>query len=188
MKLTTTKIIFLFIALYASISNAREVAGIEIPESIKPADTMLVLNGSGIRTKFFFNIYVGSLYLPNKNSNPNGIINQGGPFRVSMHILYDEISAEKFNAGWSAGFDENLTPDEKTELKSSIDSFYSMFKTAHEGDVIDIDVSNSGVTRISFNGDIQGSINNRQFPEALLKIWLGDNPADEELKDGMLGS
>ncbi|NOX76798.1 MAG: chalcone isomerase, partial [Gammaproteobacteria bacterium] len=45
---------------------ALEVAKVNIPEQIKLADTTLTLNGAGIRSKFFFDIYVGALYLPQK--------------------------------------------------------------------------------------------------------------------------
>ncbi len=188
MKLTASAVLMMLLTLYAPISHGREVAGIEIEESIQISGNTLALNGSGIRKKFFFKIYVGSLYCKNRSGNLSEIINNGGPYRVSMHILYDEISAKKLNAGWADGFDENLTPEEKAALKPTIETFYTLFKTVHEGDVIDIDMSKNGITSVSINGSSQGSVNSPLFPQALLKIWLGDAPADNGLKRDMLGS
>ncbi|NOR51111.1 MAG: hypothetical protein GQ470_00685 [Gammaproteobacteria bacterium] len=187
MKLTTTTIFILFFTLYASISNGREVAGVDIAESIHLADTKLVLNGSGIRTKFFFKIYVCSLYSKNKSSSLSGIIDQGGPYRISMYILYDEISGKKLNAAWADGFESNLSVAERQSLQPAIDTFYSLFETVHKGDVIDIDVNKVDVTTVYLNGDKRGDIENSLFPEALLQIWLGDEPADDDLKEAMLG-
>lgn len=187
MKLIITIFITLLIALPISSSIAREVAGIEITESIRIGDTELMLNGSGIRTKFFFNIYVGSLYSKKKGSSLEEISAQGGPYRVSMSILYDEISAEKLNGGWAKGFEKNLTVDERKALQSSIDRFYTLFETVHKNDVIDIDVSSNGFTTVYLNGNKQGDINDKAFPDALLQIWLGESPADDDLKRGMLG-
>ncbi|MDH3354645.1 MAG: chalcone isomerase family protein [Chromatiales bacterium] len=187
MKLITTIFLTLFMTLQVSNAVAREVAGIEVAESIRVADTELMLNGSGIRTKFFFNIYVGSLYSKKSGSSLEEIINQGAPYRVSMAVLYDEISAEKLNGGWAEGFERNLSADELKNIQTSIDDFYKLFKTVHKGDVIDIDVSGKSVTTVFLNGNKQGDIDNSAFPDALLKIWLGKEPADEDLKTGMLG-
>lgn len=42
-------------------------------------------------------------------------------------------------------------------------------------------------TRISVNGAEKGIVEGAEFYRALLKIWLGGKPVDEELKKGMLG-
>ncbi|HEB94298.1 MAG TPA: hypothetical protein ENI94_12735 [Gammaproteobacteria bacterium] len=67
--------------------HARDVAGVTVPERITLADTALTLNGVGIRSKFFFDIYVGALYLPEKTQNAETAINMPGPKRVLMHFL-----------------------------------------------------------------------------------------------------
>ena len=37
------------------------------------------------------------------------------------------------------------------------------------------------------NGNKKGSIAGLEFKKALFGIWLGDKPADDDLKTGMLG-
>ena len=127
--------IFIFLTLSTSLSNAREVAGIEIDESIQIDSNQLVLNGSGIRSKFFFKIYVGSLYSKSKSPTLNGILNQGGPYRVAMHILYDEVSAEKLNGGWRAGFEKNLS---KSDYKIIFSTNFGRDIEYYTGMVFDI--------------------------------------------------
>lgn len=42
-------------------------------------------------------------------------------------------------------------------------------------------------TRVVVNGDTRGTIPGEDFNRALLRIWLGENPADAGLKKAMLG-
>ena len=42
-------------------------------------------------------------------------------------------------------------------------------------------------TRVTVSGDDKGTIPGEEFNRALLRIWLGDQPADASLKKAMLG-
>ena len=42
-------------------------------------------------------------------------------------------------------------------------------------------------TRVTINGESKGLIAGRDFNNALLDIWLGEEPADKGLKKAMLG-
>ena len=60
---------------------------------------------------------------------------------------------------------------------------------AKKGDVINFDYTPDGGTRITVNGQPKGNpIPGADFFSAVLRIWLGDKPADETLKKGMLGA
>ncbi|HWL72643.1 MAG TPA: chalcone isomerase family protein, partial [Burkholderiaceae bacterium] len=60
---------------------------------------------------------------------------------------------------------------------------------AKKGDVINFDYTADGGTRISVNGQPRGeAIPGADFFSAVLRIWLGEKPADEALKKGMLGA
>ena len=56
------------------------------------------LNGAGIRTKWFFKIYVGALYLPEKQTSAEAIIADDRERRVVMYILHELGSEKLFNA------------------------------------------------------------------------------------------
>jgi len=87
------KKILLLVLLFGSPAlQARELADITIPDSIQLADTPLVLNGAGIRYKFFFKIYLGALYVPKTATQADELIQAAGPKRMLMHFIYSEVS------------------------------------------------------------------------------------------------
>ena len=72
-------------------------------------------------------------------------------------------------------------------LENEIESFKSAFsEPIKEKDTYTIAYSSDEVT-ISKNGKKITSIQGMEFKKALFGIWLGEEPADENLKQGMLG-
>ncbi|NOX91997.1 MAG: hypothetical protein GXP18_05985 [Gammaproteobacteria bacterium] len=167
---------------------AQEVAGINVQEQITLANTPLKLNGVGVRSKFFFKIYVGALYLPQKTKDADMAINMDGPKRILMHFLYKEVEKEKLVEGWNDGFKNNHTRDQFETLKTKLEAFNKLFVTVKRGDRIELDYLPETGTRVSINDQIKGSISGEAFYAALLRVWLGEEPADSDLKDAMLGN
>ena len=188
-----TKLLILllsFSSFYSYSLHARDVAGIDVAENISFSEqsTKLKLNGVGIRTKFIFDIYIGSLYLGKKSNNPKEIYTMHGEKRISMHILYDEIGKPKLIDGWNAGFENNLSSNDLSRFKQQIDQFNSLFVTVQKGDVIHLDFTPTTGTHVVINDKIMGLVEGDAFFSALLKIWLGNEPVDSDLKEAMLGS
>lgn len=176
----------LFVYLSA---NAQNISGVDISDSISLSKNSqpLILNGAGIRSKFIFDIYIGSLYLESKQTNANAVYQAKGQKSIRMHFLYDEVSQEKLVSGWNDGFAGNNSEDELVKLRPRIDQFNKFFITVNKGDVISLNFSASGGTEVVINNVSKGSIEGNDFFTAVLKIWLGDEPADEDLKTAMLG-
>ncbi|HID49254.1 MAG TPA: hypothetical protein EYP40_06550 [Chromatiales bacterium] len=168
---------------------AREVAGVNLPETItlQGDSTPLMLNGAGIRSKFIFDIYVGALYLPARATTVEAILAEPGPKRVRMHFLYKEVSKDKLTDGWREGLENNLDETRFQRLAPTLEQFNALFRTVREGDVIDIDYLPGTGTRVWINRKLQGTVDDPRFYPALLLVWLGEDPADADLKDGMLG-
>src|SRR5262249_16208402 len=87
-------------------AGAATLAGVQVPDTAQVANTDLVLNGVGLRTKFFFKIYVGGLYLPQKSTDAVAIVAGTSPNRVLMHMIY-EVSKDQFADAWTDGFKDN---------------------------------------------------------------------------------
>ena len=174
--------------VFSSASAAREVEGVVLPESLQIPDnaTPLLLNGAGTRNKLFFKIYVAGLYLSSKQTRAASILELTGPKRVHMHFLYKEVEKEKLTSGWQDGFKNNLDSADFEQLASRLTKFNSLFRTMKRGEVIDLDYLPKAGTRIWFNGELQGQIEGADFYMALLKIWLGESPADKGLKTALL--
>jgi long-chain acyl-CoA synthetase len=169
--------------------HAAEVGGIRIEEQSKSGATELVLNGAGIRTRLFFKVYVGALYLPKKTSSAGAIIDSQEPRRVVLHMLRD-LNADSLFGALLEGLKNNHGEADLARMKSDIDQFERIIRgigAAKPGDVIGIDLAADGVS-IAFNGQGRGSVASEAFPRALLRIWLGDKPADSDLKRAMLGA
>ena len=102
--------------------HAFEMAGVKLEdkvtiEGVKPP---LLLNGVGIRKKLFIKIYLGSLYLPELQSEAQKIINSDQPVRVQMDMLYSKVEREKLIDAWNDGFAANLSSDEMSALNERI--------------------------------------------------------------------
>ena len=177
-------ILLIFLCFEAS---ALEVAGVDVPQSVTIENKALVLNGAGIRKKFFIKVYVGALYLSAKRSTVKEILADPGAKRISMNFLYKELSAEKLVNGWNEGFAGNNSAKELTALQERINQFNSLFSTVRKGDEILLDYLPGKGTQVSIKGVVKGSVPGEDFSRALLKIWLGSKPADGKLKDAMLG-
>ena len=176
----------LFISLPVS---ARKIQGVEIPDTLSVAndDTTLVLNGAGIRKKFFLDIYIGALYLPSAKTDAAAILNDTGPASILMHFLYSEVSKKKITAGWTDGLEANLTTTEMEAIRPKLDSFNKLFRTVREGDVIRIDYLPARGTEVRINNEWRGSIEGNDFFRNLLQVWLGSHPVSKPLRQSMLG-
>ncbi len=177
----------LFMGVLATPVHATKVAGVNLDDTVQLAagGPKLVLNGAGIRKKFIVKVYVGALYLPKKATTVDAVLNETGPKRVLMHFLYKEVEREKLTDGWKEGF-ENNSKTEMTQLRARLDDFNKLFTDVIKGDVILLDYLPGSGTRVTINGQEKGTIAGEDFNRALLKVWLGSEPADSGLKKAML--
>jgi len=188
-RVYTTLFMLLTVALFSTNSQARQLDDVTLPDSVKldGTDVTLQLNGMGYRTKFIFNIYVGALYTEAKVDSRDAVQALKGPKRVVMYMVYDEVNREKITNGWNEGFEENNSDEQMAKLRSRLDTFNSYFPDLKKNDVMFYDYIPGKGTRVTINGEVKGVIEGADFYAALLDVWLGEEPADEDLKEAMLG-
>jgi len=185
MKLLST--LTLATALFLpNISYAKSISGIEVADTIMLENQSLQLNGAGVRSKFFMDLYVGSLYVPSQLSNTIAVL-EAPVAAIRLNITSDMITAEKMRDAITEGF-EQATADNTTDIQPQIDAFMALFnEEIKQGDQFTLATSKAhGVTAFK-NGQEQATIEGEMFRQALLKIWLGDKPAQKSLKEAMLG-
>ena len=180
------KIIFFccFLFCFATTATALEIAGVQIPKTV---NTDLTLNGAGIRSKFFFKIYIAELYLEHPAKTIREVLDTPGRKRMIMHLLYDKISKEQLVEGWNDGFGKNLNDEQLKQLATKIMQFNAMFVTVHGGDEIIFDYTPGIGTVVTIAGVQKGVVEGAAFNSALLSIWLGKEPVGEDLRDALLG-
>jgi long-chain acyl-CoA synthetase len=172
----------------AAAPQAAEVAGVRIDDKIQAGGQELVLNGAGLRTKFFIKVYVGALYVAQKTNSPAAILDNPAPRRMVLRMLR-EMDADSLYGALDEGLRNNLTAAELAELKPQADQLGAIMKgigTVKEGDGITIDFGAAGI-EVGLNGKPRGKVEGAVFGRALLKVWLGDQPADASLKKALLG-
>ncbi len=183
------KHILLAVGLYLTIGisavQAITVEGVSIEDKTIVGGQALILNGAGVRSKFFFDIYIGALYLPTNAQSAQVVLDMKGNKRVLMHFLYDEVSKDKLVTGWNEGFENNSK--DLSGLQARLNQFNNFFQDMKKGDVVSFDFTDNGNTTVVINGKVAGSIEGVDFQQALLSVWLGDEPADDDLKEAMLG-
>ena len=168
-------------------THAVEIEGVSVSESVQVEDKILQLNGTGVRTKFFFDIYITALYLEQKSSSTEDVLNSHEAKRLSMQFIYGEVEAEKMTDGWNRGFEKQHSEKEMAALRERLNQFNSFFATAHKGDLITYDFLSDGSTLTQIKSETMGSIPGFDFQKALLSVWLGPKPADKKLKKALLG-
>lgn len=172
----------------SSALQAAEVAGIQVEEKLQVGGAELVLNGAGLRSRFFIKVYVGALYAGHKATTPEALYDSPAPRRMVMRLLR-EMDADALYNALDEGLRNNLAPAELAELKPAIDQLGAIMNgigKVREGDVIAIDFTAAGV-EVGLNGKSRGKVAGAGFGRALLKVWLGENPADASLKKALLG-
>ena len=188
MKMLLRTCLYLSLLLAPLLTQAdTKIAGIELADSYQLADSELVLNGAGIRSKFFFKIYVGALYADKRSDNADQLLAATGPKSMQMTMLYKEVAAQKITKGWHEGFEANLDDEAFKQVEERLENFNSLFPDLHEGDVVRMDYIPGSGTRLSINGKQLGTIPGADFFNALLRVWIGKHPADDDLKEGLLG-
>ena len=88
---TVLAVILAGIWLCVAHAFAAEIEGVKIADKVRLSDAgpELALNGAGVRTRAFFRVYVGALYLQEKASRTQAVIADAGAKRVAMHMLRD---------------------------------------------------------------------------------------------------
>ncbi len=175
--------------LLPALAGAMEVEGVKLADKVSVGGAELMLNGAGVRKKAFFKVYVGALYLTQKQTSLNGVLGLKAARRVQMTLLRD-LTADQLVDAFSDGLGDNHTKAELDGMKAQIDQLNTLMRSMKEvktGQTVTIDLVPGTGTVLSLNGAAKGTVAGDAFNGALMKIWLGENPVSEPLKKGMLG-
>ncbi|MBB2485186.1 chalcone isomerase family protein [Mitsuaria sp. WAJ17] len=171
-------------------AQAVELAGVKYEPQAELGGQKLVLNGAGIRYKAIFKVYTAGLYLKDKAGTPDGVFTMSGPKRLSIHMLR-EIDANELGKLFTKGMQDNASPEDFSKSIPGVMRIAEVFaakKKMSSGEGFAVDFVPGTGTVISVNGKVQGEpIREPEFFTTLMRIWLGKNPADSQLKDALLG-
>ncbi|MEX2473993.1 chalcone isomerase family protein [Marinobacter sp.] len=175
------------VAALAAPASALTVGDVNVPDTYSAMDTELKLNGAGTRSKWFINLYIGGLYVPETVDDGDAVINADEPQAITLHIISGMITSEHMTEATTEGF-ERATDGDLSAIQDEVDQFLSVFEEEiKEGDVFDLVYLPSEGVRVLKNVEVRGTVGDLEFKKALFGIWLSDKPAQEDLKEKMLG-
>ena len=183
----------LFVAaavLTASLALANiDVGGVDFKSQDSVENTRVELNGAGLRTRLTFKVYAMGLYLRQPTSSPAAVLDDAGVKRIRIVMIRD-LKGKQFADALLAGLERNHDSITLAALKPATDALLTAIMGSGEakaGTELILDQLASGATRLLINGQVQGSdIADPAFYPALLRIWLGEGPADSALKADLL--
>ena len=172
--------------LLSSHAFALDVAGVNVPPTVVIQQKTLSLNGAGIRKRFLFKVYVGSLYTERKVTTPAQLLADPGDKLVRMNFVYKKVDKGDIVKAFAEGLENNSPAVARSaEAKAFLSWFTADFVA---GDTVDISLSADGTVAASHNGKTLGTVRSPALVQGVLLIWFGEKPADGDLKKGMLGS
>ena len=183
------RILAVLLAGAAFAAGAVEIGGVNLAERVRVQSAELQLNGAGVRKRFFLDVYAIGLYLPAKAGDPQAVLAAPGNKRVAIHMLRD-VGADTFVSALADGMRANHSPEEMSRLEprlQELSATMAAMKEAKKGSAITLDFAGAQ-TQLVVDGRPAGKpIAGEDFYRALLRIWLGDKPVQDDLKKALLG-
>jgi hypothetical protein len=172
-------------------AQAVEVANVKYEPTADLAGQKLVLNGAGIRYKFVVKVYTAGLYLTHKANTTQEVLAAPGPKRIHIQMLRD-IDGNELGKLFTKGMEANAPREEFVKCINGVLKLSEVFasrKQLNSGDSFSVDYVPGVGSVLLLNGKsvMPEPIKEPEFFSAMLRIWLGDKPADDSLKEALLG-
>lgn len=166
---------------------AAECREVKFPDTVKAGEADLVLNGLGLRKATFLKVkvYVAGLYLPQKANDPAQILRKDQAWRLVLRFVRD-VDASDIRDAFAEGFAKS-TGGEAEGLRPRIEALNALVPDLKPGDRLTFShLAGKGVA-VEVNDAAKGDVEGADFAAAMLGIWLGPEPPNDDLKIGLLG-
>ena len=173
----------LLVALAAPVA-AREVRGIDVPESIRVEGHTLRLNGAGIRRRFFFDIYVIGLYVERPTTDLAAVLAANTPRQVRIHLVR-AVSAQQMRDAVAEGF-RRSAGDAMPGLETRLARLEAMLRAGGPGDVTTLTWIPGRGTVVTDDGHEIGTIEGKDCADVVFGVWIGPRPVDDGLARTLL--
>jgi hypothetical protein len=173
--------------LLSLVSTARggDIGPALAPETLLVDGQLLQLNGAGLRTRFFAEVYLGALYLPRRSGDARAILATDQPWAVTLAFRRD-VGHEAILEAFVEAFEHN-SPGQVERLKPQLEVFHAVLQDLKRGDTMRLAYLPGAGTTLTVPGGATATVTGRAFGEAVLRTWLGEHPADARLKEALLG-
>ena len=191
MKFAKTWVLAAVATLVVSSAIAQvTVSGVRFDDTVDVKGARAQLNGAGIRYKAVFKVYAAGLYLSRKAGTTEEVLAAPGAKRITITMLRD-IDSSELGKLFSRGIEDNMDKAAFSKLIPGVMRMSQIFsdnKKLNAGENFSLDWIPGTGTVVMLRGVQQGEpFKEPEFYNAMLRIWLGPNPADWKLKEALLG-
>lgn len=159
-------------------------------KQVTVAGSPLQFNGSGIRYKIFFKVYNLAMYTASRVSTAQEVLNLRSPVRLHF-VALRELPGADLGVLFLRAIKDNSPPDLISKHEASINRLVETFSGRTKimpNETFAMDFVPGKGTTFYIQDMAQGApIGNDEFSAMVLKIWLGQAPVDNSLKDALLG-
>jgi hypothetical protein len=181
----------LFSAQFSIVSAQEqfEIEGVKVPRTIDFQSKKLLLNGCGVRSKMWVEVYVQALYLTILSQDSKDILESDTEMAVRLQITSSMVTSKKLTKSLNKGMVKSVG-EAMINFQKQMDLLEKLLSSEEtkEGDSFNL-VYNPQDTSIWVfkNEKFEGKVPGFEFKKAFFGIWLSDNPVDEKLKNNLLG-
>jgi hypothetical protein len=165
-----------------------KLAGIALPESIQLEKKALFLNGAAVRSKFFIQTYIISLYAEKPIIDEQQGIEGNTERSLRMQIITPLATSKAVSENIQSGMKDSLgalylkQKDLIDDLRKVIEESGVQYK-----DIIDIYCTAKQELKLFKNGtEIYYNKDGKLFAATLFGMYLGKHPKDKKIKEALL--
>ena len=166
--------------------EAGELAGVTLADTARVGEQTLVLNGLGLRKKAIFKVYVGGLYLPSKSRDADAILSADQPRRMVLEFVRS-VGSDSIAGAWSDCLEANV-PGASQSLSQRFERLSGWMADVESGDQLVFTYDPGSGTEVQVRGATEGTLEGKDFADALFACWIGAHPPSEDFREGLLGN
>lgn len=165
-------------------------ASATFPGTVNTQGTTLLLNGTGVRVRAIFKVYEMALYTPHKVRTAADLLALTGPRKLQF-VALRELSGTDLGLLLIKGIQANSPKDMVQRHAISTTRLIEIFSGKSKmvpGETFGMEYFPGKGTQFYITGIAQGSpVGDAEFFNMIMRIWVGPNPVDAELRDDLLG-
>jgi hypothetical protein len=130
-------------------------------------------------------VYVGGLYVEKKSNDAENLLTSPETKVLQLKFLRN-VALKDIQKAWSQGYEKNCAREQCAQFQSEIQSLNALMDECKENEVLQFVFANDAV-QVWKNGSKKGEVKKVGFPAQVLAIFVGAQPPNEDLKNGLLG-
>lgn len=168
-------------------SAADTCAGVALPDQSDAFGAKLVRNGVGLREATFLNVnvYVAGLYLPHKTGSVDEILKQDKPKLIMLKFVRD-VSRDDMAKALTDALRNNVGNEFEATHKH-LNPFFQKLPPLNKGTQLTLAYRPGHGVQLVVDGKVLGTETDDHFANLVFSAWLGPQPPDKDLKEGLLG-